>query len=197
MRDRAQDASAELEAWVGAFGHTIGIALEQAIVAVTSRLPAGDIVGVGVATDADATSIVALANSRQNLDRMIAEEPQFAVDSTWHLGEWDMDVTQVDADDPLAPVRAEADRVKRLITSPGDGRAPSQHLGEFRAALWDAIAHALAQSATHGFFDRWPSAKRVFLPLDADVSEERIAAWNTPFNRPEDLGELREFLQLD
>jgi hypothetical protein len=185
------------EVWAGELGHGIGQALERAILAVTGRLPAEDIVGVGIATDADATSIVAFANSRQNLDGMIAEEPELAIDSRWHLGEWDMDVTQVDADDPLEPVRAEAHRAKQLITSRDEGRAVSRDLSAFRMAVWDAVSHAMAESATNGFFDRWPHANRVFLPLDAEVSEEQILVWNTPLNRPEDLTELREFLQLD
>jgi len=180
--------SFELESWAKDFSDGIGKAIEQALLAVTSRLPAEDIVGVGIATDADSTSIVAFANSRENLDRMIAEEPEYAIDSRWHLGEWDMDATQV---------RAEAERAKQLIASPDGVQAGSRDLDAFRTAVWNAISNAMAQSVADGFFDRWPNAKRVFLPLDADVSEEQIAAWNAPLNPPEDLAEFREFLQLD
>ena len=189
--------SFDLESWAKDFSDSIGKVIEQALLAVTSRLPAEDIVGVGIATDADSTSIVAFANSRENLDRMIAEEPEYAIDSRWHLGEWDMDATQVDAEDPLEPVRAEAERAKQLIASPDGVQAGSRDLDAFRTAVWNAISNAMAQSVADGFFDRWPNAKRVFLPLDADVSEEQIAAWNAPLNPPEDLAEFREFLQLD
>lgn len=125
--------SFDLESWSSDLNRGIGGVLEQAITTVTSRLPATEIAGVGIATDADATSIVALANSRHHLDKMISGEPEFAIDSRWHLGEWDMDVTQVGgAGDPLEPTRAELERAKQLITaSAGD---PTAVLGmrEFR-----------------------------------------------------------------
>lgn len=189
--------SSELESWISDFRQNLGEVLEQAMVVVTGRLPAEEIVGVGIATDADATSIVAFANSRENLERMIEEEPEYAIDSRWHLGEWDMDATQVDEPDPLEPVRAEAERAKALVSSPGDGSSGSRELAEFRMAIWDAISRAMAESAAAGFFERWPDAKRVFLPLDADVSEEQIAAWNEQLNPPADYAEFRQFLQLD
>lgn len=189
--------SFDLESWSAELNERIGTALEQAITVVTSRLPADDIAGVGIATDADAVSIVAFANSRENLDSMIAEEPEYAIDSRWHLGEWDMDATQVDADDPLEPVRAEAERARALVSAPDGGAAGSQQLTEFRLAVWNAISQAMAKSVAAGFFDQWPHAKRVFLPLDADVSEEQIADWNAELNPPEDVAEFREFLQLD
>lgn len=177
-----------MRSWLSGFEDDIGEALEQALIAVTGRLPAEDIVGIGVATDADATSIVAFANSRENLDRMIKEDPEYAIDSRWHLGEWDMDATQVDGEDTLKAVRAEIQRAKQAEPRGSD---------EFRMAIWNAIADAMAESVRNGFFDRWANAKRVFLPLDADVSEEQIAAWNAPLNAPEDFAEFREFLQLD
>lgn len=55
----------------------------------------------------------------------------------------------------------------------------------------------MAESVAHGFFDRWSNAVRVFLPLDADVSEDQIAAWNSSLNGPAEIVELRKFLQLD
>lgn len=190
--------SFDLESWSNDLNHSIGGVLEQAITTVTSRLPATEIVGVGIATDADATSIVALANSRHHLNKMTSAEPEFAIDSRWHLGEWDMDVTQVvGAGDPLEPTRAELERAKQLITaSAGD---PTAVLGmrEFRMAVWSGIASAMAESVAHGFFDRWSNAVRVFLPLDADVPEEQIAAWNSSLNRPAEIVEIRKFLQLD
>ncbi|MFA4840678.1 MAG: hypothetical protein WC580_03110, partial [Agrococcus sp.] len=65
-----------------------------------------------------------------------------------------------------------------------------------RLAVWDAIAHAMAVSAAEGFFDRWPGAAKVFMPLDADVDEEQLAAWSAPLNDARSVEELRTFLQL-
>ena len=163
--------------------------LEAAMSLVAGRMPDHEIAGVGIATDADAVSIVAFANSRRNLERMVAEEPEYAIDSRWHLGEWDMDATQLDAGDPLASLRTEALRVRGVVE---DASAE-----KFRLRVWSAIATALAGSAASGFFDRWPNAVRVFLPLDADVSFAQIAEWNAPLNDTASHQEFRAFLQLD
>lgn len=54
----------------------------------------------------------------------------------------------------------------------------------------------MAASAAEGFFDRWPDAAKVFMPLDADVDEEQLAAWSAPLNDAPSVEELRTFLRL-
>ncbi|GHA65245.1 DUF4303 domain-containing protein [Streptomyces termitum] len=179
----------EIRAWARDWAGRLGPALEQAVAAVAGRLPADDVVGVGIATCADATAIVAFAHSRRHLDTMTAREPEFALDAKWHLGEWDVDIAG--ADDPLEPVRAEADRARRHFGGSDAG------LHAFRQAVWDSIAQALAESAARGFFTRWPHAVRVFLPLDADLPEADLARWNAPLNDPAGTTEFRKFLQLE
>jgi hypothetical protein len=188
----------ELSAWARDWSDRLGSALEQAIAAVAGQLPAGDVVGVGIATYADATSIVAFAHSRRHLDELIAEDPEFAIDAKWHLGEWDLDILGAEGvDDPLEPIRAEAERAKRRcsVSSADPGTAPG--LREFRRTVWDSIAQALTASVTSGFFEQWPNAVRVFLPLDADVSEVDIARWNAALNDQAGTAEFRGFLQID
>ncbi|MBE1576065.1 DUF4303 domain-containing protein [Amycolatopsis roodepoortensis] len=180
----------ELRAWARDWSDRLRSALEQAIAAVAGQLPPDDVAGVGIATDADATSIVAFAHSRRHLDEMIAEDPEFAIDARWHLGEWDMDIRGAEGiDDPLEPVRAEAERVKRRCTD--------SDLREFRRTVWDSISQALTASVAAGFFEQWPNAVRAFLPLDADVSEADIARWNAALNGQAETAEFREFLQVD
>jgi hypothetical protein len=185
-------------AWTRDWSERLGTALERAIAAVAGQLPADDVAGVGIATDADATSIVAFAQSQRHLDEMIAEDPEFATDARWHLGEWDLDILGAEGvDDPLEPIRAEAERARRRCpdSSAGPGTAPD--LREFRRAVWDSIAQALTASVAAGFFEQWPNAVRVFLPLDADVPEVDIAQWNAALNDQAGTAEFREFLQID
>lgn len=159
-------------------------------------LPDRDVAGIGIATDADATSVVALANSRTNLDRMVADEPEFALDSRWHVGEWDLDVAHAAGPDPLEPVRQELEQAKSAATGTPLSGSSVGGIQEFRHAVWGALAEALAASAADGFFDRWPDAARVFMPLDGDVDEEQLAAWSAPLNDAAVVAELRRFLQL-
>lgn len=165
--------------------------------AVVGARPAEEIAGIGISTDADATSIVAFANSRANLERMVAEDPEFALDSRWHIGEWDLDLAGCGSADPLAALREQLMQAKRGAI-PGaleEGFAVAG-MQEFRCAVWGAIARAMAASAREGFLDRWPTAARVFMPLDADVDAEQLAEWSAPLNDAAGVAELRAFLQL-
>ncbi|MFD8824228.1 DUF4303 domain-containing protein [Streptomyces sp. NPDC059605] len=188
----------ELCAWARDWSDRLGPALERAVAAVAGQLPADDVVGVGIATDADATSIVAFAHSRQHLDEMTAEEPEFAIDVKWHLGEWDMDIAGAEGTgDPLEPIRAEAERAKQRFTGSSTGPVAVPGLREFRRTVWDSISQALTDSVARGFFEQWPNAVRVFLPLDAEVTEDDIAQWNAALNDRAGTAEFREFLQID
>ncbi|MBQ1116451.1 DUF4303 domain-containing protein [Streptomyces sp. C3-3] len=188
----------ELCAWVRDWADRLGPALERAVLAVAGKLPADDVVGVGIATDADATSIVAFAHSRQHFDEMIAEDPEFVIDVKWHLGEWDLDIVGVQGiDDPLVPIRAEAERAQQRFTGSSAGPVAVPGLREFRRAVWDSISQALTDSVGRGFFEQWPNAVRVFLPLDADVSSDDIARWNAALNDQVSTAEFQEFLQID
>ncbi|WP_405218986.1 DUF4303 domain-containing protein [Agrococcus sp. Ld7] len=187
----------DLAAWSEQFSDDVKPVLEAALLAVVAARPADDVAGIGIATDADAGSIVAFANSRANLERMVAEDPEFALDSKWHIGEWDLDLAGSDSADPLASVREQLAQAK-LEVAP---EAPQVGFGvagmqEFRFAVWGAIARAMAASAREGFFDAWPAAAKVFMPLDADVDEVQLAAWSSPLNDDAGVAELRAFLQL-
>ncbi|MFH9202066.1 hypothetical protein ACH4KO_31465 [Streptomyces anulatus] len=188
----------EFCAWARDWSDRLGPALERALLAVAGQLVADDVVGVGIATDADATSIVAFAHSRQHFDEMIAEDPEFAIDVKWHLGEWDLDIVGAQGiDDPLAPIRAEAERAQQRFT--GSSAEPVAVPGPraFRMVVWDSISQALTDSVARGFFEQWPNAVRVFLPLDADISGDDIARWNAALNDQLGTAEFREFLQID
>ncbi|MFI6896112.1 DUF4303 domain-containing protein [Streptomyces sp. NPDC050256] len=188
----------QLYAWARDWSNRLGSALERAVQAVAGQLPADDVVGVGIATDAGATSIVAFAHSRQRFDEMIAEDPEYAIDVKWHLGEWDLDIVGVEGtDDPLAAIRAEAERAALRFTGSSADPLAVPGLRAFRRAMWDSISQALTDSVARGFFDQWPNAVRVFLPLDADVSGDDIARWNAALNDQVSTAEFREFLQLD
>jgi len=111
----------------------LGPALEQAIAAVAGRSPAEDIVGVGIATDADATSIVAFANSRSHLAQLIAEDPGYAMEYTWNIGQWNLDVTGWDGlGDPLESIRAGAAYGMERLLPTDDPTAAVPGLREFR-----------------------------------------------------------------
>ncbi|MEU4178854.1 hypothetical protein [Streptomyces sp. NPDC026589] len=188
----------ELRAWARDWSDRLGPALERAVLTVAGQSPADDVVGVGIATDAGATSIVAFAHSRHHLDGMTAEEPEFAIDVKWHLGEWDLDIVGVQGiDDPLAPIRAEAERARQRFTGAGADPVAVPGLRVFRRAVWDSISQTLTDAVARGFFEQWPNAVRVFLPLDADVSGDDIARWNAALNDPADTAEFREFLEID
>ncbi|MFI0350411.1 hypothetical protein [Actinomadura sp. 9N407] len=188
----------QLRAWARDWSDRLGSALERAVQAVAGQLPADDVVGVGIATDAAATSIVAFAHSRQHFDEMIAEDPGFVIDVKWHLGEWDLDLGGVEGiDDPLVPIRAEAERAEQRFTGSSADPVAVPGLREFRRTVWDSISQALTDSVARGFFEQWPNAVRVFLPLDADVSGDDIARWNAALNDQVGTAEFREFLQID
>ncbi|MFF8506077.1 DUF4303 domain-containing protein [Streptomyces anulatus] len=188
----------ELCAWARDWSDRLGSGIEQAVLAVAGQLPADDVVGVGIATDADATSIVAFAHSRRHFDEMIADDPEFSIDVKWHLGEWDLDIVGVQGiDDPLASIRAEAERAQQRFTGSSAESVAVPGLREFRRAVWDSISQALTDSVARGFFEQWPNAVRVFLPLDADVSGDDIARWNAALNDQVGTAEFRGFLQID
>ncbi|CAM3236773.1 DUF4303 domain-containing protein [Stackebrandtia soli] len=188
----------DLETWAREWSTGLGPALEQAIAAVAGQLPTEDIVGVGIATDADATSIVAFANSRSHLAQMITEDPDYAIDCKWHIGEWDLDITGREGfDDPLKSIRASAAHGMKLLMLPDAPAAVVPGLREFRMTVWDSLSCAMTDSVARGFFEQWPDAVRVFLPLDADISERQIAEWNSALNDPAEYDQFRRFLQLD
>jgi|GEM_PF-1327152 len=188
----------DLETWAREWSSDLGPALKQAIAAVAGQLPDEDIVGVGIATDADATSIVAFANSRSHLAQMITEDSDHAIDYKWHLGEWDLDITGREGfNDPLNSIRASAAHGMKLFMPSDAPAAAGPGLREFRETVWDSLSCAMTDSVARGFFDRWPDAVRVFLPLDADISERRIAEWNAALNDPAEYEQFRRFLQLD
>ncbi|WP_426500503.1 DUF4303 domain-containing protein [Streptomyces sp. D54] len=188
----------EFCAWARDWSDRLQPALERALLAVAGQLVADDVVGVGIATDADATSIVAFAHSRQHFDAMIAEDPEFVIDVKWHLGEWDLDIVGAQGiDDPLAPIRAEAERAQQRFTGSSAEPVAVPGLRAFRRVVWDSISQALTDSVARGFFEQWPNAVRVFLPLDADISGDDIARWNAALNDQLGTAELREFLQVD
>ncbi|MFE6734350.1 DUF4303 domain-containing protein [Microbacterium sp. NPDC057650] len=184
----------DLESWAAEWSSDLGPALEQAMAAVAAQRRPGEIAGIGIATDADATSIVAFANSRSHLAQMIADEPEYEIDSKWHLGEWDLDITGRGVDDPLDPIR---ERAAQMMGQVSQSDAASPLVQELRLTIWQAISRAMVASAARGYFDAWPNAVRVFLPLDADVPEQQIAAWNTGIHDSSQHEEFRGFLLLD
>ncbi|MFH9292417.1 hypothetical protein [Streptomyces sp. NPDC017520] len=188
----------ELCAWARDWSDRLGPAIERAVLAVAGQVPADDVAGVGIATDAGATSIVAFAHSRRHFDEMIAEDPEFAVDVKWHLGEWDLDIVGVQGiDDPLVPIRVEAEQAEQRFTGASADPLAVPGLRAFRRAVWDSISQALTDSVARGFFEQWPNAVRVFLPLDADVPGDDIARWNAALNDEVGTAEFREFLRID
>lgn len=171
--------------------------LEAALLAVVGQQPVAEIVGIGISTDSDATSVVAFANSRSNLDRMVAEDPKFNLDYTWHIGEWDLDLAGPSVDDPLVALRHRLEQAKPGSRESSSTSVEVPGMREFRRAVWNTIAQAMAESAREGFFDRWPEAAKVFMPLDADVSESQLLAWSTPLNEESHAADLRVFLGMD
>ncbi|MFI0932869.1 hypothetical protein ACH4RG_14105 [Streptomyces sp. NPDC021019] len=155
-----------LWAWARDGSDRLGPALDRAVLALAGRISADDVVGVGVATDADATSIVACAHSRHHLDQMIAEGTEFAIAVKWHLGEWHPDIVGLQGiDDPLVPIRAESERAKQRFTGTSADPVAVPGLRAFRRAVWDSVSQASTDSVARGFFEQWPSAVRFFLPL--------------------------------
>ncbi|WP_167359544.1 hypothetical protein, partial [Streptomyces mutomycini] len=114
------------------------------------------------------------------------------------LGEWDLAIVGVQGiDDPLVPIRAEAERAQQRFTGSSTDPVAVPGLREFRRAVWDSISQALTDSVARGFFEQWPNAVRVFLPLDADISGDDIARWNAALHDRVGTAEFREFLQID
>ena len=184
----------ELHNWSQQFVIDILPVLESAMLAVACRQPVAEIAGIGISTDSDATSVVAFANSRSNLERLVAGEPEFILDYTWNIGEWDLDLAGPGVDDPLVALRHRLERARPSPRQRSTSSVGVPGMGEFRRAVWNAIARAMAESAREGFFDRWPSAAKIFMPLDADVSEAQLVAWNTPLNEESQAADLRSFL---
>lgn len=186
----------DLHDWCGQLLIDAKPVLELAMLAVACRQPVAEIVGVGISTDSDATSVVAFANSRSNLDRLVAEDPKSILDYTWHIGEWDLDLAGYGVDDPLVALRHRLEQAKPRPRESSTGSIGVPGMQEFRRAVWNTIAQAMAESAREGFFDRWPGAAKIFMPLDADVSESQLSAWSAPLNEESQAADLRSFLGM-
>lgn len=174
------------EDWRGGLAARLKPALEAAIVAAVGEHPDTDIVGVGITTDDDARYVDAFAQTRANLDALVERWPDASIDVRWSIGDWDLDVP---APDPLEPITTELTAVAEATSDRG--------YPAYRRTVWESIASALASSAADGFFDRWPTAAKVFLPLDSSVSDRRLFAWNAALNDEAAVAELRYFFQVD
>lgn len=152
-----------------------------------------EIVGLGISTDADATAVVAAANTRDNLETRIAQTPTYPRYFRWSTDEWDLlsiDVLPGGADG-LDPLNEE---VERFADAAEDGELDGATTSDVRAAAWRAMSMALAALRREGFFDRWPKAVVVLEAVDAAVTNDQRRSWIRAIDTAEHADEHEQWL---
>lgn len=170
-------------------------ALATALERQVTGVPDAEVVGLGVFTDADATSIVAVANTRAHLDAMVAAKPRYAADQVWDMGAWWTPArdTPPREPDPLHGFEAAFGQVHDRLQGDADAGAPVMASRRF---IWDAILAALVDLRAGGFFARWPNAVIEMDAYDAEIDFEEIAGWGDRLNPPEVARGFRAFLGI-
>jgi hypothetical protein len=165
-----------------------------ALEALVEGQPDAEVVGLGISTDADATAVVAAANTRRNLDSRIEQTPAYPRYCRWSTGEWDLlsiDVRPGGADG-LGPVH---DEVERFADAAEDGELEEATSADVRTAAWRAMSMALAMLRRDGFFDRWPNAVVVLEAVDAAVTDDQRRAWIRAIDTAEHADEHEQWLE--
>ena len=165
-----------------------------AIEALLTGRPAAEIVGIGVYTDADAAAVVVAANTRDNLEARIEQTPAYPRYFRWSPGEWDLlSFEQLPGGaDGLQPL---SDEIERFAEAVEDGELGDAATSDVREAAWRAMAAALAELRSEGFFDRWPDAVVVLDAMDAAITNDQRRAWIRAVNTADDARAHEEWLQ--
>lgn len=175
--------STDLESWGADLRERLGPAIAADIRWLTDGVAAGDVLGVGGYTDADASNIVVAVLTRAHHEALVQRRPEYPNYFRWSIGEWDRLSFEVVEEDPLQPIN-------------DDLAARADHLGEsatadlIRSVVWESIVAAFAGVVVDGLLDRFPHAVRVFEPTDADVAEETVRQWTARIN---DEGRMVEY----
>jgi hypothetical protein len=137
---------------------TLTTTLREALAAGFTQLTAGqdaaEIVGYGVCSDSDASSLYLAAHTRSARDEQVAADPKYASSYVWNPDEWDLP-DEDDAAHDLVPAANQA------LESLDDS-----DIAAHREAVWSAVVDAIAQLVDEGFFARSPEAIRVVLVMD-------------------------------
>lgn len=167
---------------------TLTTTLHEAFAAGFTQLiagrDAGEIVGYGVCSDSDASSLYLAAHTRSARDEQVAEDPKYASSYVWNPDEWDLpDEDDIDSD--LVPAANQA--IEALDDS---------DIAAHRETVWSAVVDAMAQLVDEGFFARSPQAIRVVLVTDGG-DEATQCDWNVRLNSEDRRPELVEFFGLE
>lgn len=138
--------------------------------------PPEHVVALGVYTDVDASSVVAVACTRTHLETLQAEDPDFSAYYRWSTQEWDLGAG--DGPSPLDPV---SDELRRT----GD-RVPEEAFWAFKMTAWSSLVDAMGTLRDEGFFDAWSEAVRVFAAVEAGIEPEVELRWIARLNTDED-----------
>lgn len=174
--------SVNLDEWSNAFLPNVKPRLLAAILDVIGDRDPAQIVGLGIYTDADAISVVAAANTADNLAAQTRAEPEDAEYYRWAPQEWDLNtVNLVEAGgaDALADTCHELEAVAQAVDR---GEAGSDTMHEFRFITWYLLVTALAQLFAEGAFDAYPNAIHSFEAFDAEVDDETLRDWMGQIN---------------
>jgi hypothetical protein len=167
---------------------TLTAALRDAFAAgftqLTQAHDPGEIVGYGVCSDDDASSLYLAAHTRTARDAQIDEEPDYAVDFVWNPDEWDLPDEDGGDEDLLSSVNQ---AIAAQDTSDIDAH---------RILVWSAAVDAMAQLIDDGFFARSPEAIRVVLVMDGGDEAAQVD-WNVRLNSEDRRPELAEYFGLD
>ena len=192
----AEPTIVDLDDWGHGFVTSLVPQLRAAFRRLVEGLPPDAVVGLGVYTDSDATSIMAAANTRANLDRLGARYPDDRETFRWSTGEWDrttVDVVERGGPDDLAAATAEAERAAEAVLS---GDAPGEDHQSFRFTVWEAIVTAMSVLFDDGFFDPWPVAIQVFDVPDFGLDPATVIDWTAEMNTDAAAADFERWVQM-
>jgi len=172
----------DLDTWAPGFVADLKPQLRASLTRLVDGRPREEILGLGAYTDADATSIVAVANTRAHHEALVDAHPEHRLYYLWSPGEWDLTtVAAIENGEPddLASAVAEAERVGNEVSA---GRAGQDDYGTFRYITWEAIVTALGQLFDEGFFDPWPLAVQVFDVPETEIEPSTLTEWMAEIN---------------
>lgn len=165
----------DLQSWGADLRERLGPAIAAGIRSLTDGVPAGDVLGVGVYTDADASNIVVAVQTRAHHEALVQRRPEYRNYFRWSIGEWDALSFDVAEGDALQAINDD-------LAARADHLDDSTSADLVRSVVWESVVAAFTGVIGDGLLDRFPHAVRVFEPTDADVAEETLRAWTARIN---------------
>ncbi|WP_170219484.1 DUF4303 domain-containing protein [Nocardioides litoris] len=180
---RLRRGPTDLGSWAADLTPRLGSAVHGAARGLLADQRPGEVVGLGLWTDADCVTIAMGACTRAHLAELVSADPDDPTCYRWAPQEWDLEDDAEDPDAPLAPVAAE-------LQVAGDRfGADDAGLAAYRRVVPDLLAGSLLPLRTDGTLDDHPDLVLV-VEVGDELRREDAERWVRMLDPPAAAAEL-------